>query len=92
MATNQYLDKAGLKKVLTKLKEKFASIDAIVFKDAVANIAALPALGDAKAGWMYTITGEDTTTADFKKLQDTIDDIKSTLGQNANAEVPAAEK
>lgn len=65
MATNQYLDKAGLKKVLTKLKEKFASIDAIVFKDAVANIAALPALGDAKAGWMYTITGEDTTTADF---------------------------
>lgn len=65
MATNQYLDKAGLKEVLTKLKEKFASIDAIIFKDAVANVAALPALSDAKAGWMYTITGEDTTTADF---------------------------
>ena len=65
MATNQYLDKAGLKKVLKKLKEKFASIDAIVFKDAVANIAALPALSDAKAGWMYTINSEDTTTADF---------------------------
>ena len=65
MATNQYLDKAGLKEVLKKLKEKFASIDAIVFKDAVANVAALPALSDAKAGWMYTITSEDTTTADF---------------------------
>lgn len=65
MAINQYLDKAGLKEVLTKLKEKFASIDAIVFKDAVANVAALPSLSDAKAGWMYTITSEDTTTADF---------------------------
>ena len=65
MATNQYLDKAGLKEVLKKLKEKFANIDAIVFKDAVANVAALPALSDAKAGWMYTITSEDTTTADF---------------------------
>lgn len=65
MATNQYLDKAGLKEVLKKLKEKFASIDAIIFKDAVANVAALPALSDVKAGWMYTITGEDTTTADF---------------------------
>lgn len=65
MANKQYLDTAGLKEVLTKLKEKFASIDAIVFKDAVANVAALPALGDAKAGWMYTITEEDTTTADF---------------------------
>lgn len=65
MSNKQYLDYKGLKKVLTKLKEKFASIDAIVFKDAVANIAALPALGDAKAGWMYTINSEDTTTADF---------------------------
>ena len=65
MATNQYLDKAGLKEVLKKLKEKFASINAIVFKDAVANVAALPALSGAKAGWMYTITSEDTTTADF---------------------------
>ena len=65
MATNQYLDKAGLKEVLTKLKEKFASTDAIIFKDAVANVAALPALSAAKAGWMYTITSEDITTADF---------------------------
>lgn len=65
MANKQYLDYDGLKEVLTKLKEKFASIDAVIFKDAVANVAALPALGDAKAGWMYTITSEDTTTADF---------------------------
>lgn len=65
MATNQYLDKAGLKEVLKKLKKKFASIYAIVFKDVVTNVAALPALSAAKAGWMYTITSEDTTTADF---------------------------
>lgn len=39
-----------------------------------------------------TNESKDTTTADVKKLQDTIDDIKSTLGQNANTEVPAAEK
>ena len=39
-----------------------------------------------------TSESKDTTTADFKKLKDTIDDIKSTLGQNANAEVPTAEK
>lgn len=65
MANKQYLDYDGLKEVLTKLKEKFASIDAITFKDAVANVAALPALSVAKAGWMYTITSEDTTTADF---------------------------
>lgn len=65
MANKQYLDYEGLKEVLTKLKEKFASIDAIIFKDAVANVAALPALSDVKAGWMYTITGEGTTTADF---------------------------
>ena len=39
-----------------------------------------------------TNESKDTTAADVKKLQDTIDDIKSTLGQNANTEVPAAEK
>lgn len=65
MASKQYLDYDGLKEVLTKLKEKFASIDAIIFKDAVASVSALPALGDAKPGWMYTITEEDVTTADF---------------------------
>lgn len=65
MASKQYLDYDGLKEVLTKLKEKFASIDAIIFKDAVLNVAALPALSTAKAGWMYTIATEDTTTDDF---------------------------
>lgn len=67
MATKQYLDKAGLKEVLLKLKEKFAEVDAVVFRGAVENVAALPALSGAttKAGDMYTVNNEDVTTADF---------------------------
>lgn len=67
MATKQYLDKAGLKEVLLKLKEKFAEVDAVIFRGAVANVAGLPSLSSSgiKAGDMYTITNADTTTADF---------------------------
>lgn len=67
MATKQYLDKAGLKEVLEKLKEKFADIEALVFQGVVANVAALPSLSGAgmRAGLLYTIQNEDTTTADF---------------------------
>lgn len=87
MADKQYLDYDGLKEVLTKLKEKFASIDAIIFKDAVANVAALPALGDAKAGWMYTITSEDTTTADFVEgVGKTIDAFSEVVCVNKGTE------
>jgi len=67
MATKQYLDKAGLKEVLEKLKEKFAETDAVIFRGVVANVAGLPGLSSAavKAGDMYTIQNEDVTTADF---------------------------
>lgn len=67
MATKQYLDKAGLKEVLEKLKEKFADIEALVFQSVVANVAALPSLSGAgmRAGLLYTIQNEDVTTADF---------------------------
>lgn len=87
MTNKQYLDYDGLKEVLTKLKEKFASIDAIIFKDAVANVAALPALGAAKAGWMYTITSEDTTTADFVEgVGKTIDAFSEVVCVNKGTE------
>lgn len=67
MATKNYLDKAGLKEVLEKLKEKFANIEALTFQGVVANVAALPSLSGAgmRAGLLYTIQNEGTTTADF---------------------------
>ena len=67
MATKQYLDKAGLKEVLTLLKEKFADIEALVLVGPVQNVASLPSLSGAgmRAGLMYIIENEDTTTADF---------------------------
>lgn len=67
MATKQYLDKAGLKEVLTLLKEKFADIEALVLVGPVQNVAALPSLASAgiRAGLMYIIQDEDVTTADF---------------------------
>lgn len=66
MATKQYLDREGLKEVLLKLKEQFAEIDSVIFRGAVANVAALPSLSSGvKAGDMYTIQNEDTTTSDF---------------------------
>lgn len=67
MATKNYLDKAGLKEVLKKLKEKFANIEAITLQGVIANVAGLPSLSadEVKAGIMYIIQNEDTTTADF---------------------------
>lgn len=67
MATKNYLDKAGLKEVLEKLKEKFANFEALTFQGVIANVAGLPSLsgGAVKAGIMYTIQNEDKTTADF---------------------------
>jgi hypothetical protein len=67
MATKQYLDKAGLKEVLEKLKEKFADIEALVFQGSVADVASLPSLSGAgmRAGLLYIIENEDVTTADF---------------------------
>lgn len=76
MATKQYLDKAGLKEVLKKLKEKFADIEALVFRGVVTDVAGLPSLAGAgmRAGLLYTIQNEDTTTADFVEGDDRIID------------------
>lgn len=63
MAQKTYLDKPGLQEVLLKIKEKFAPIEALIFKGTVADIAHLPALADQKAGWMYNVTKGGPTGA-----------------------------
>ena len=65
MAAKQYLDYAGLQRVIENIDKKYAPISAIVFKNSVKNIAALPALNVQKAGFMYNVTEGGTTTADF---------------------------
>ena len=65
MAAKQYLDYAGLQRVIENIDKKYAPISAIVFKNSVKNIAALPALNVQKGGFMYNVTEGGTTTADF---------------------------
>lgn len=66
MAVKQYLDYAGLSELVTKIKELVADAGHIVFKGAVANVAALPTLdATQEVGFMYTILAEGQTTVDF---------------------------
>lgn len=65
MASNKYLDYAGLQEVVTKIKALINDIGHITFKGSVATVAALPALNDVTDGWMYMITTADVTTSDF---------------------------
>lgn len=68
MATNKYLDLTGLTYFKSKLDEEYASIKAFVFKGIVADVAHLPSLGvgtTQKVGFVYNVTAEGTTTADF---------------------------
>lgn len=75
MATKKYLDLEGLQRFLEKADERYASIQALVYKGVVADIAHLPSVVNEAIGNMYTVTGGGTTTADFvegagKDLQD----------------------
>lgn len=65
MANTKYLDYAGLQRLVENLNEKFAPIQAIVFKTTVDDISNLPALNTVKAGYMYNIKTGGITTADF---------------------------
>lgn len=65
MAQQKYLSYEGLAHFLEKLNEKFAPIQAIVFKSSVDDIASLPALNTQKAGFMYNIKTGGLTTDDF---------------------------
>ncbi len=65
MAQKQYLDYAGLQRLVENIDKKYAPIQAIVFKSTVENIEALPALNTVKAGWMYNIKTGGLTTDDF---------------------------
>lgn len=75
MATNKYLNLEGLREFLRKTDERYASIQALVYKGVKANIAALPTVANEAIGNMYTVTEGGETTSDFvegagKTLQD----------------------
>lgn len=65
MSTKQYLDYAGLQRLVKNIDKKYAPISAIVFKSTVDNIEALPELASVNAGWMYNVTTGGGTTTDF---------------------------
>lgn len=60
-----YLDYEGLQHFYERIKEKFAPIQAILFKSTVEDIASLPALNTVQPGWMYNIKTGGLTTEDF---------------------------
>lgn len=65
MANKKYLDYDGLVELIRKINEKFAPVQALVYKGSAATISALPTVASTPAGWMYTVTQGGTTTADF---------------------------
>lgn len=65
MAVKQYLDYAGLQELVSKIKEKYAGIEALTFKGVVEDIAHLPSVNTQEVGWMYTVTVGGGTTSDF---------------------------
>lgn len=65
MAEKQYLDYPGLEEVIAKIKEKYAPIQAVQYKGAVATISSLPTVAGAHVGDMYNVITGGTTTADF---------------------------
>lgn len=65
MSNAKYLNYEGLAHFLSKLDERFAPIQAIVFQSTVEDIASLPTLANEKAGYMYNIKTGGITTSDF---------------------------
>lgn len=65
MSQKQYLDYAGLQRLVENIDKKYAPIQAIIFKSTVDDIDHLPALNTVKAGWMYNIKTGGLTTDDF---------------------------
>jgi len=61
----KYLDYQGLQRLVENINKKYAPISAIVFKSTVENIAALPAIANEKAGYMYNLKIGGITTEDF---------------------------
>lgn len=65
MSTKQYLDYAGLQRLVENIDKKYAPIAALLFKGTVEDIAHLPTIAEQKAGWMYNVTTGGGTTTDF---------------------------
>ena len=89
MANKKYLDLEGLQRFLQKADERYASIQALVYKGVVADIAHLPTVADEEIGFMYTVTTGGTTTSDFvegagKDLQDGENVVAVNTGTDAD--------
>lgn len=65
MAIKKYLDYEGLTEYDTKIKEYIGDRGMLEFKGVVATVSALPTVADQKVGWMYAVSEEGLTTADF---------------------------
>lgn len=65
MADKKYLDYEGLTRYDEKIKAYIGDSGKLEFKGTAATVSALPTVADQKVGWMYTVTAEGTTTADF---------------------------
>lgn len=89
MANQKYLSYDGLVELVAKIHEKYASVEALVYKGVKTNIAALPTVANEAIGSMYTVTEGGTTTADFvegagKKLQDGENVVAVNTGTDAD--------
>ena len=65
MAVKRYLDYVGLQEVVTKIKENYANIEALIYKGSVEDIPHLPDLATQRVGYMYTVQVGGGTTSDF---------------------------
>lgn len=65
MAQKKFLDYAGLEHLVNKITEKYAPIQAFVFKGTVETISSLPTVAGVAVGSIYNVVTGGETTADF---------------------------
>jgi len=85
--SEKYLDLNGLKRVVSKIKDYYTSVQTIRYKSIVATISSLPNLDDCMVGWMYSIRTGGLTTDDFVEgAGKTVSDGESVLVVNIGTE------
>ena len=65
MSDKQFLDYDGLKRLVMNIRTAIHNAGHIVYMGTVKNVDALPDISTQAVGWMYTISEEGYTTADF---------------------------
>lgn len=81
MAIKKYLNEAGLRTLVNQINNKFATkaeVASIYQVKGSSKFAELPALAEVSPGWVYNVTDEFVTTADFVEGAG----IKITAGTN----------